>query len=169
MKQYHINMFSDYRHARQLNLLNENLYNAVPEPFPGSIEAVEDFRSAGFYVAVFTHSGIDWGLKKTIDNGFRVHKIITLPTDLVKNSAQLQNAMENLGTNKDEVVYIGDSWKADIDTALDAGIHPDNVFRVRTKYPHANKGERDGIMQVNSFSEIPQLLVERWLRSLHSQ
>lgn len=158
LKEYGLSIFSE-KSSKALGKLMK-LYDSVPLPFPGSVEAVEAFREAGFNIAVFTHSGLKWAIKKVLENGFRVHKILTVPTYLDKNAQQLTTAIDIVKTTPPKILYIGDSWEADVKTALEAGIPKENILRVATTYSHSNIGKVEGIREIDSFSKASKTLVE---------
>lgn len=137
------------------------IYRSVPKPFEKSVETVSLFKEAGFCISILTNSDPEWAEVKVKENHFKIDNIFVVPSTEFKNKWWWEKAIIDVGDNPRNVIAVGDSWNSDISPAIQAGVPAENVIRVKTRYSNSNRGRVPFVTEVESFSNIPQLLVDR--------
>lgn len=98
----------------------------MTEMIPGALEALEIIKSK-YSIGILTN-----GFEKTQSTKLECSGIAPF-VDYFQSSERIgiakpsidffNNALQYIGSNQSEVVYIGDNWKTDVKGGLDAGIH----------------------------------------------
>lgn len=135
------------------------IYKSIPVPFEGVHETLASLRDTGLMQAVITHADKPWAIDKPTKVGLFFDKIFSIPSYKHKDASAWKDAIDTVGASPYEILAIGDSWNSDIRPALAAGIPARNIIRVKTSYSHSDIGKVDGIIEVNSFKEVPKVLV----------
>lgn len=150
-------------HTSQEVITNRELlmeiYKSIPVPFDGVHETLVSLRDTGIMQAVITHADEPWATEKPAKAGLYFDKIFSVPSDKHKDVHAWKNAISTIGVLPSEILATGDSWNSDIRPALAAGIPPRNIIRIKTSYSHSDIGKVDGIVEVDSFREVPKVLV----------
>jgi FMN phosphatase YigB (HAD superfamily) len=138
------------------------IYTTVPPDFDGAVQSLKTLKDSGFKIAIFTNSTYKWAVEKAAKHDFPHDLLLTVPSHIKKDSQQWSLNINFATKDIKTVLAIGDSWTNDIESALKAGVPIDNLIRVKTGYDDANKNRIAGVQEVNSFSNIPELLLEKW-------
>lgn len=136
-----------------------SIYNTAPKPFTRSVETMQVFRAAGFWIAIITNSDFKWAHLKTDTYNFPYDYLFTIPSTEDKNGKAWSNCISTVTNNHDSILVAGDSWTSDVQGAISAGIPSKNIYRIQTNYNHSNYGKINGVIEVRSFSEIPAVLL----------
>jgi len=80
--------------------------------------------------------------------------VVALPPELRKpNPEGYRYACRQLGIEPDELLYVGDSYRCDVQGGLQAGVHPIWVDRWATTHPVP-----EGVVRLTSLKELPAVV-----------
>ena len=126
---------------------------------PGTREVLQGLRADGLRLAVISnadgrvatyleHAGLADLFELIVDSGLEgVEK---------PDPAIFRTALEQLGVEPGEAVYVGDTWPVDVVGARRAGIDP-----IYLAADHGTDGDLDGVTRITGIHELPEALGTR--------
>ncbi|KXK08143.1 MAG: Phosphoglycolate phosphatase [Microgenomates bacterium OLB22] len=129
--------------------------------FDGAVETLSTIARAGVDPILVTHASEEftWGKLRSAKLLGTFAGIFCIPTHMHKDEAAWNYVLDELHQTPQGVYVVGDSWTSDIRPALAIGIPHERVLRIRSRWVGANKGEIQGIRELDDIAGlIPALL-----------
>jgi len=122
-------------------------------PFP-EVEAVLDRLAPDFRLALVTNSPRAHAALEHMGLTDHFDEVVEIPPDLRKPRPEgFWHAAEALGVEPADLVYVGDSYRCDVQGGLAAGVRPIWVDRLDTGLPVP-----DGVIRITTLDALPAVL-----------
>ncbi len=139
-------------------------------PMPGALEAIPALKQAGYRLAIISN-GPEEGQKNRLNNAGLLEYFDTVYTSQKLGAAKpsqaffdraFQDYQSSFCPNlkQEEILVIGDSWKADIQGAIDFGCRGLWLSANRQLDPFETENHPD-VREVGSWNEILELLIQQ--------
>jgi len=156
-----------YEQSFQKDVLDPlmEIYDSGAPVFDGVWETMRDLSSAAkmtdVKIHIFSHGTLEWTKLKVAKAGLLdfCETILNVEPWDWKDEKAWKKAFEKVDADPRHTLVVGDNWNSDIRPALENGVPQNRVVRISTGYDHANKDAIEGVVEIDSFSAVLDVIM----------